>query len=212
MAKKARVQLTPQAAEKAPEPEPLISATAMADEQVITVYDELLDVCRSLVDGFKPQGKGENDQQYFARMMSAISTIPQPEEGEEDEFEKLPIGVKDWYNESGTLLNAGKPAEAPAGFVSGASAAKAANGKAPKEAKVKAEKAPPKPKEPRGPATGPTSQIRRIVLRNPTGDLASVKAELDKMGLVITPSTISTIRSDVLATYAIAQELNLLAA
>lgn len=194
-AKDENTNLSPGSPDPAPAAEPVVEAAA--DQQVITAYDDILDICRSKVDGFKTQGARETAQQYFARMITVMSEI------EDDEFEQLPEAVRNWYNNAGELINDGKPAEAPEGFINLADKPKAAAGNGSAGA---TKRQPPPPRKPMG--TGVVALSRKIVVENSTLTSAALKEMAAKMLPDLKDSTFAAVYADTMATIKLAQELD----
>lgn len=186
MAKKATPQTKTETKteDKAPEAPPV--------ETKIMVHDELLDAAGTAEGGFKSQDSKEDDKKYFERLLTAVGEL------DEKVFDSLSESAQAWYNEAVEAMNAGNNAAAPEGFVSKKGAKTApATGKTSTEKKTPA---PPKEKPPR--SASKTFSIRVSVCKDPKISLA----DLLKAHPGMNSSTVSTIRSDVLATIEAAQQ------
>jgi hypothetical protein len=207
MAKRVKVETAKVAEPEVKVAEPVQeAAAATADENTVTVYDELLDVCQGLVEGFKSQGKNETDQQFFARMISVMSEIPEPAEGEVDQFEELPQGVRDWYNAAGEAINGGKLAPAPDGFVTVSQKAKT-NGAAAADKPAKVAKEPAPPKEPRVTGQGVIGIGRKTIIENMGKTSDEIKAMVKAKFPDMKDSTFSAVWTDTMSTVKLVQEL-----
>lgn len=157
----------------------------------ILVSDELLDACRAAVKDFADQGPKEEDSAYFQRILTTLGEV------DEATFDTLSEGAQAWFNTSVELLNASEPVAAPEGFVSKKVARSAPQ-------KTGAKTTAPGNEKPAPVVRGPskTMGIRESVCAKP----AITLDELLKAHPEANKSTISTIRSDVMATIAAAKK------
>ena len=200
MAKKAQTAKAPKAA-KADDTPPTVDAAATNGEadNAITMHDELLDVARFVNKDFKSQAKTEDAQKYLKRLITTISELPEPKEGEEDLFEKMmSADMQAWYNGAVKGMQADPPAAIPepAGFVSGGT-------KQPTQREAK-KAAPPKPKK-----EGVVSVARKLVIMNADKASADVQKLVKERFPDIKDATWSSVYSDTMSTIKMARELGL---
>ncbi len=170
----------------APEPEP-----EAAEEDATTLFQELFNAACTVDSKFAPQHPKEDAQKFLARITTAIGEMA------DAAFDELSGDAQEWYNAAAEALNSKGAVTPPEGY------------EPPPPAKA-AKAAPASKKGPPAPARKPgsvTTAYRKAVLSNPTADLATIRADLEKLGVEIRASTLSTIRSDVLATVAVAKEV-----
>lgn len=188
----------------APQEEPTREAPAM-EEATASMYDNLIDCARAVDKKFADQDSKEPDQEFFGRILKAIS------EDEKDEFyETLSDDEKEWYNTQVRSLRTDRDyvIQAPEGFVSkfGVKSTSAP----PKKSAAKAPAKQAAPKEPRAP--GVVAITRRIIVENASKSSADIKAILADKKMDVRDSTFAAIFTDTQATIKLAKELNLWAA
>ena len=163
-------------------------------EMPITAYDEMLDAVRAHNPKFGGQTSREDDQSYMNRFMTALG------ETSVELFDSLSQGAQTWFNEEVENLNASKAVALPEGFVSKFGVASSGRG----QVNNPAGKAGKSPKEPAAPREkGATWPMRLALCADPTIDLAKMKTMFPDAKV----ATVSTIRSDVLATLSAAREM-----
>jgi len=163
----------------------------------VTIWDEMVDALTSADESFKQQSNREEDQVFMVRFMTALGNL------DETIFDSLTEEAQNWFNEEvAENLNEGKPINLPNGFISrfvAGGAAKtngAARAAAPKKAAAQKTAAAPREK-------GKTWAIRIALAKDSTIKLDALKEMFPHIG----SSTVSTIRSDVLATLEAAREV-----
>jgi len=180
--------------------EPTREAPAMEAAGEPTDFDHLLDLARVVNKNFGSEMPQEGTQNFLLRLLTAVADTSM------EQFESLPETAQTWYENAVAQGTAKEELTPPDGYIKPAAAAKATAKKtAAKEkaaAKVKTPKAPKAPKEKAPRTASKTMPVRLAVCANPKITLDELIAALPTIG----KSTLSTTRSDTLATLEAAQK------
>lgn len=201
---------------------PAVTIEQPALEQELTAMDFYLDAARAVDKTFADPTPKESEQAFYKRLIGTLANEEAPNASEPnklpiwDSLESTAIGdIQPWYLVGVDNVEAGTPVAALSGYASfkaaqavktkaqgaekGAGLARYREQKAADKAasivtekKVKAVVV----KEPKGP--GITQKVRDIIVVNLDVDLEKLKVLTADLG--VNPSTLSTLRSDVLAT------------
>lgn len=168
-------------------------APAMEAAADPTDFDQLLDLSRAIDPKFGSETSKEGQNHFFQRILTAVGACST------EQFDSLPVTAQTWYENSVAEANAKRDITAPAGYTKPEAAAKTAAVKKTAVAKEKKAATPktPKVKKEKAPRTASkTMPVRLAVTKNPAITLAELEALLPDIGR----STLSTTRSDTLAT------------
>ena len=176
-------------------------APAMEAAAEPTDFDQLLDLSRAIDPKFGSEMAKEGTQHFLVRMLTALT------DSTAEQFDSLPLTAQTWYENAVEEGNNKQDITPPDGYIAPSAAApaakkaagkkKAATAKTPKEPK-----APKAPKVPKVREASKTYPIRLLVCKNPSITLEALVAALPSAG----KTTISTVRSDALATLKAAAE------
>lgn len=75
-----------------------------------TPYDALLEVAKRASKTFPPLAADEQDDDYFTRLATAVSTTSK------DSFDAMPLASQDWFDRIAEAISAGTPLPVPEGY------------------------------------------------------------------------------------------------
>jgi len=178
--------------------EPAREAAPMQAASEPTDFDHLLDLARAIDPKFGNESAKEGTQHFLIRLLTVLA------DSSSEQFESLPVSAQTWY-ENGVEAGNDKQDIAPPDGYAAPSAKPATEKKAAGEKKKAAAKTPREPKAPKEKKVREASKtmpVRLAVVTNPSITLE----ELAKLLPAIGKSTLSTTRSDTLATLAAVKE------